>query len=59
VYHSAWNMAGENFWGRVATFYINFEKKFSCPWEFEEQNKVLEASTIIIKYYIIVNTYYN
>jgi hypothetical protein len=39
---------------------INFEEILSGAHEnFEEHNKVLESSIIIINYFIIINAYYN
>jgi hypothetical protein len=47
------------FWGRLPTLPINFEEILSrAHWNFEEQNKVLEPSLIIINYSII-NVHYN
>ena len=48
------------FWGRVPKLSIDLEEIFSrAHGKFEEQNKVLESSIIIINYYVIINKYYN
>jgi hypothetical protein len=55
-------MAGETFWGRVPKFSIKSEEILSRDHgNFEEHNKVLESSIIIINYCIIINikAYYN
>jgi hypothetical protein len=38
-----------------------FRKKnpFPCPWDFGEQNYVLESSLIIVNYCIVINACYN
>ena len=44
-------VAGEHFWGRVPKLPISFEEILSNAYgNFEEQNKVLESSVIIIIY---------
>ena len=54
-------MVGETFWGRVPKLSMNFEEILLWAHEnFEEQNKALESSTIIINYcIIIINAHYN
>ena len=56
--------AGEPFRGRVPKLSINFEEILTrAHGNVEEQNKVLESSTIIINYciiiIIIINAYFN
>ena len=51
-----WRVAGESFRARVLKFPINFEEIFSrAHGNFEDQNKVLEPSTIIVNYCIDCN----
>ena len=51
VYHTT----GESFWSRVLKISINFEEILSrAHGKFEGRNKVLESSTIIINYCIII-----
>jgi len=48
------------FWGCVPKLSIDLEEIFSrAHGKLEEQNKVLEASIIIINYYVIINKYCN
>jgi len=47
------------FWGSLPKLSINFEEILSrAHGNFEEQNKVLEPSIIIINLFIITNSYY-
>jgi len=48
--------AGETFRGRVPKLSINFEELLSrASGKFEEENKFLESSTIIINYFSIIS----
>jgi len=55
-------MAGlrETLWARMPKFFLNFEEILWRTYgNFEEKNKVLNSSIIIINYCFIINTYYN
>jgi hypothetical protein len=46
-------------WARAQMVNKFRKNPFPCPWDFEEQNKFLESSIIIVNYcIIIINAYY-
>jgi hypothetical protein len=55
IYINYLGQGWRNFMGRVTNMTINSEKIILCAHgNFEEQNKVLESSIIIINYLIII-----
>ena len=49
------SIAGEPLWGRMPKLSINYEDILSrAHGNSEDQNKVLESSTLIISYFIII-----
>jgi hypothetical protein len=62
VIQNVWHMAGlrEPLWARMPKFSLKFKEILWRTYgNFEEKNKVLNSSIIIINYCIIINAYYN
>ena len=61
TYHQPLNRAGEPFRGRVPKLSVNFEEiLLRAQRTFEDQNKVLESSIIVINSCsVIINGHYN